>query len=102
MTSFLWPAEDGWPYPDPTDRAAEMIDLSAETDDDLLSLRMPSTHVFDDLDPLERRVITSHYGLDGSRPLSINQLHDQLGLSSDDVQGVLGSGLAKLRMHLQA
>ncbi len=102
MTSFLWPAEDGWPYPDPTDQASEVIDLAAESDDDLLSLKLPSTHVFDDLDPLERKVITSHYGLNGTPRRSMTQLHNELGLSNADLQGVLGSGLAKLRQHLQA
>jgi len=102
MTSFIWPAEDGWPYPDPTDRYAEAVDLDAESDDDLLSLKLPSTHVFDDLDPIEREVITSHYGLNGAPARSMKQLHNELGLSRSDLRGVLGSGLAKLRQHLQA
>lgn len=102
MTSFLWPAEDGWPYPDPTDRAVEMIDLDAESDDDLLSLKVPPPHLFDDLDPLERQVITAHYGLNGTPALSMKQLHNRFGLSRADLRGVLGSGLAKLRTHLQA
>jgi DNA-directed RNA polymerase sigma subunit (sigma70/sigma32) len=102
MTSFLWPAEDGWPYPDPTDRGAEVIDLDAEADDDLLSLKIPPPHLFDELDPIERQVITSHSGLNGSPALSMKQLHHELGLSRRDLRDVLGSGLAKLREHLQA
>lgn len=99
MTSFVWPAEDGWPYPD---AAAEVVDLSAESDDDLLSLKVPPPHLFDELDPLERRVITSHYGLNGEPARTMKQLHTELGLSRSDLRDVLGSGLQKLRTHLQA
>jgi DNA-directed RNA polymerase sigma subunit (sigma70/sigma32) len=99
MTSFLWPADDGWPYPD---AGSEVVDLDAETDDDLLSLRMPTTHVFDELDPMERQVIRSHYGLDGQPARSMKELHVDLGLSRADLHEVLGSGLAKLRHHLEA
>ena len=95
--TFIWPAEDGWPYPD---TAAEMIDLDADVDDDLLSLTAPSTHVFDDLEPLERQVITSVYGLGGEPVLSFEQLHQQTGLPDDDLRSALGSGLGKLRTHL--
>ncbi|MDQ1436960.1 MAG: hypothetical protein QOK43_589 [Acidimicrobiaceae bacterium] len=98
-SSFLWPAEDGWPYPD---SAAEAIDLDAESDDDLLSLKVPPPHLFDELDPLEQRVIRSHYGLGGTPVRSMAQLHMDLGLSSADLDNVLGSGLAKLRHHLEA
>ena len=99
MTSFVWPAEDGWPYPDAT---REVPDLSAESDDDLLSLKIPPPHLYDDLDPLERRVITSHYGLNGEPARTMKQLHNELGLSRSDLRNVLGSGLQKLRSHLQA
>jgi DNA-directed RNA polymerase sigma subunit (sigma70/sigma32) len=99
MTSFIWPAEDGWPYPD---TAAEMVDLTAESDDDLLSLRIPPPHLFDDLDPLERRIITSHYGLEGQSPRTMKQLHAELGMSRSDLRDVLGSGLEKLRGQLRA
>lgn len=99
MTSFVWPAEDGWPYPD---AAKEVVDLSAESDDDLLSLKIPPPHLFDELEPLERRVITSHYGLNGEPARTMKQLHTELGLSRSDLRDVLGSGLQKLRTHLQA
>ena len=98
MTS-IWPTEDGWPYPD---TGVEEIDFGAEQDDDLLALTVPSSHVFDGLDPLERRVITEHYGLGGCVPRSISELHDELGLSSSDVRHTLGSGLQKLRTQLQS
>lgn len=98
MTSFLWPAEDGWPYPD---SAAEVVDLDAESDDDLLSLKVPPPHLFDELNPIEREVITSHYGLEGHPARTMKQLHTELGMSRADLRDVLGSGLAKLRTHLQ-
>lgn len=97
--SSIWPSEDGWPYPD-TD--GEQIDFAAESDDDLLSLTAPHQHLFDDLDPLERRVITEHYGLGGVTPRSMRELHGELGMSRADLRDVLGSGLNKLRTHLQA
>lgn len=99
MTSFVWPAEDGWPYPD---AAKEVADLSAESDDDLLSLKIPPPHLYDELDPIERKVITSHYGLNGEPARTMKQLHNELGLSRSDLRNVLGSGLQKLRTHLQA
>jgi DNA-directed RNA polymerase sigma subunit (sigma70/sigma32) len=98
-SSFVWPAEDGWPYPD---TAAEQIDLNSESDDDLLSIKVPPPHLFDELDPLERRVITSHYGLNGEPARTMNQLHSETGMSRSDLRDVLGSGLAKLRSHLLA
>lgn len=99
MRSFAWPTEDGWPYPD---SGAELIDLDAESDDDLLSLTIPPPHLFDDLDPIERQVITEHYGLGGVAPRTMRQLHNETGLSRADLRSVLGSGLGKLRTHLQA
>jgi DNA-directed RNA polymerase sigma subunit (sigma70/sigma32) len=97
MTSFLWPAEDGWPYPD---SGTEAVDLTAESDDDLLALRIPPPHLFDELDPLERWVVNCHYGLDGSPARTLADLHAELGMTQAEVQGILGSGLAKLRAHL--
>lgn len=95
--TFIWPADDGWPYPD---TGAEIIDLDAGPDDDLLALRSPSSHLLDDLDPLERQVITLTYGLDGKPALSMPELHDQLGLPDADLRNALGSGLGKLRTQL--
>ncbi|MBW3669383.1 MAG: hypothetical protein KY443_09255 [Actinobacteria bacterium] len=95
--TFIWPADDGWPYPD---TGAELIDLDADYDDDLLTLRIPSSHLFDHLEPLERQVITLLYGLDGQPAVSLLELHDQLGLSDADLRSALGSGLGKLRTQL--
>lgn len=98
MASFIWPAEDGWPYPD---SGTEVIDLDADVDDDLLSLTSPSSHVFDELEPLERQVVTAHYGLNGQPARSMQQLHQEWGVPTADLQNALGSGLGKLRTHMR-
>ena len=97
MRTFLWPAEDGWPYPDGEADPA-FVD---ESDDDLMALRTDD-HLLDDLDPVERRVITAAFGLDGEPLRTIPQLHDELGLPATALEGAMGSGLAKLRDHLRA
>lgn len=97
MATFIWPAEDGWPYPD---TGREVVDLDADVDDDLLSLRAESSHLLDDLEPLERRVISALYGFGGGPTRSFQQLHDEWGLADDDLRSALGSGLGKLRTHL--
>ncbi|MFP5318055.1 MAG: sigma factor-like helix-turn-helix DNA-binding protein [Acidimicrobiia bacterium] len=97
MSSYLWPSEDGWPYPD---AEAEVPDLSAGVDDDALLLRMTPAHLFDTLEPLERQVITAHYGLNGAAPRSMKELHNDLGLSRAEVREALAGGLAKLRTTL--
>jgi DNA-directed RNA polymerase sigma subunit (sigma70/sigma32) len=97
MSSYLWPNEDGWPYPDGTD--AELIDPDAAVDDDALSLKATPAHLFDTLEPLERQVVTAHYGLDGSPPRSMKELHTDLGLTRAEVREALAGGLAKLRVN---
>jgi DNA-directed RNA polymerase sigma subunit (sigma70/sigma32) len=98
MSTFLWPAEDGWPYPD---SGPEIIDLDAESDDDLMSLQIP-THLFDDLEPLERAVIEGRFGLGGSAVRSMRELHEELDVPRADLRAALGSALEKLRAHLVA
>jgi DNA-directed RNA polymerase sigma subunit (sigma70/sigma32) len=95
MSSY-WPTEDGWPYHD--DPRGE-VDLAAVVDDDVLSLEMERT-LLDGLDPLERQVIERHYGLHGVAPRSMKQLRVDLGVPRADLRTALGSGLAKLRTHL--
>jgi DNA-directed RNA polymerase sigma subunit (sigma70/sigma32) len=94
--SVYWPTDDGWPYPD---SGPEIADLDAEYDDDMLNVRLPAGHLLDRLTPLERQVITAHYGFGGS-PRTINELHTELGLPRSDLRMALGSGLAKLRSQL--
>ncbi|MDQ3680963.1 MAG: hypothetical protein M3378_10580 [Actinomycetota bacterium] len=98
MATFVWPAEDGWPYPDDI---AEANDPTADVDDDLLSLSADSTHLLDGLDDTERRVVMAHYGLDGRSPRTMKQLRNELGLPRAEVRQVLASGLEKLRTRLR-
>jgi len=95
MSSY-WPTEDGWPY---HDEQREEIDYSAAVDDDVLSIT-EERDLLRHLDPLERRVIQAHYGLGGTEPRSMKQLKVDLGLPRADLRSALGSGLAKLRTHL--
>ena len=96
MSSFLWPNDDGWPYPD---SGREEEDLSDEYDDDALSIRAPA-HMFDTLDALEQAVIRARYGLDGSPERSLKQLQSDLGVPRTELRDALGSGLSKLRSQL--
>lgn len=97
MRTFLWPAEDGWPYPD---TGPEVADPQGEVDVDLLDIHARSPRLFAALDAVERQVITRHYGLDGAQPCSMKQLHNETGMSRAELREALGSGLGKLRMQL--
>ena len=98
MRSFPWLADEGWPYPD---AELEVVDPAGDLDDDLLSV-MTDAHLFDDLDPLERRVIGARFGLGGTPVRTMKELRTDLGLPREDLRGAMGSGLAKLRAHLTA
>lgn len=100
MARFLWPAEDGWPYPDSDDNNEEVVDLTAEFDHDVVSIHALAGHLFDGLDPLEREVIDSRFGLEGHEVLSMKQLQHNLGVPREELRLALGSGLDKLRTHL--
>ncbi|HEX3393447.1 MAG TPA: hypothetical protein VHS52_02880 [Acidimicrobiales bacterium] len=97
MSSYLWPNDDGWPYPDVE---GELASTDEAFDEDLLVLRAAPRHLFDQLEPVELQVVTSHYGLDGSPPRTMKQLHVDLGLTHAAVRDALASGLAKLRLQL--
>lgn len=97
--SYLWPTEDGWPYPD---GGSDPADPASLPDDDLLMLRATPPHLFDRLDPMEMRVVTAHYGLDGSPPRTMKELHTDLGVTRAEVRDALAGGLAKLRTTLTA
>ena len=98
MSSFLWPNDDGWPYPDQSGR--ELADLDYELDEDSLLLKAPPPHLFDSLDPIERHVIASRFGLNGTPVRTMKQLHADLGMPRADLRNALGSGLGKLRAKL--
>jgi DNA-directed RNA polymerase sigma subunit (sigma70/sigma32) len=95
--TFLWPNEDGWPYPDP---GREEIDLDSNVDDDMMLFRAAPMRLFAPLNPLERQVLTAHYGLGGSPARSMKELHNDLGLPRAEIKEVLAGGLAKLRTNL--
>jgi DNA-directed RNA polymerase sigma subunit (sigma70/sigma32) len=97
MRPYLWP-EDGWPYPDT--KRAEIADLDAGIDDDVMLLRGMGKRLFEFLDPLERQVITAHYGLDGTPPRTMKELHHDTGLPRTELREALAAGLAKLRVTL--
>jgi DNA-directed RNA polymerase sigma subunit (sigma70/sigma32) len=97
MRSYVWPSEDGWPYPD---GRAELPDLDSNIDEDAIVLRGAGSRLFDLLDPLERQVITAHYGLDGSPPRTMKDLHHDTGLPRTELREALAGGLAKLRISL--
>lgn len=96
MSSF-WPRDDGWPYPDGRE---DLPDLDSNIDEDAIVLRGAGPHLFDLLDPLERQVITAHYGLDGSPPRTMKELHHEMGLPRTELREALAGGLAKLRVSL--
>ena len=96
MRSYLW-AEEGWPYPD---GRSELPDLDSNIDEDAIVLRGLGPRLLEFLDPLERKVITAHYGLDGAPPRTMKELHHEMGMSRAEVREVLAGGLAKLRASL--
>ena len=96
--SFVWPSEDGWPYPDGDGHPID-VDVDGVFDDDVLSV-LASPHLLDHLEPLERRVISDHYGLNGTPARSMKQLCSDLGMPRSDVRDLLGAGLSKLRLDL--
>ena len=97
MSSYVWPDETGWPYPD---AERETPDAAGEVDDDVVLLRAAPAHLFDRLEPLERQVVVAHYGLEGGEPRSMKQLHHDTGLSRAELRDALAGGLAKLRVSL--
>ena len=107
MRTYLWPGDHGWPAtePDPdVDHEAGLLewvdDPAAELDEDVLAIHAPPPHLWDDLDPLERRVLAARFGLDGTGAHTLAQLHDELGVSRRRARRALDSGLAKLRARL--
>jgi len=92
----LWPAEDGWPYPD---ALGDLVDLAGEADDDLLAIRVDA-HLLDSLSDLEREVIAARFGLQGHPVRTMTELRTDLGVGGDDLLHAYSDGLEKLRIHL--
>jgi hypothetical protein len=101
MTTYLWLGDTGWPTAegDDAESAPDVVDLDGEVDIDVLSLHVPPPHLWDDLTPLERRVVRARYGMDGDVLRSLRQLHDD-GIDRAQVRAALDSALSKLRDRL--
>lgn len=97
MTTFVWPADDGWPYPD---EGPQPADPGAEPDEDRLAWECMSVHALDGLDPLERLVVAARFGVGGNPVRSMKDLQAETGRSRAELRQALGSGLAKLRLQL--
>lgn len=103
ITDDAWPSDEGWPYPDSDaelHHLEDSADMDADTDDDLVSLHAAQPHLFDDLGPLERSVITARFGLDGRRPRTIREIQRALDVPRAQLRIALGDGLAKLRARV--
>ena len=100
---FDFISEDGWPYRDDGDDAEQLepIDLRSDADDDLVALHALPTHALTGLTDMERTVVSARFGLDGHRPRTLRELHDELGLSRERVRQSLADGLDKLRGVLE-
>jgi DNA-directed RNA polymerase sigma subunit (sigma70/sigma32) len=99
-----WLSEDGWPYADgdADDDAGELealADPAADLDDDLVALHASGSHVFDDLDPVEKAVLAARFGFDGE-PRTMRQLQQELHLPRAQLRAVYGDALAKVRVRL--
>jgi hypothetical protein len=97
MAGEAWRSDEGWPY---TDSEQDVPDLLGGPDWDVLSLHARSPHLFDGLEPMERRVVLARFGLETGGPRSMKALRRETGLDNDQLRTVLGSGIAKLRAEL--
>lgn len=106
MPTYLWPGDPGWTADEDIDDAGTagllewVADPAAELDEDALCLHVPPPHLWDDLDPVERRVVAACYCLDGGPERTIAELHDELGLSARRIRSIRATALAKLRARL--
>ena len=97
-----WQTEEGWPYPDESDDdPVDPVDLDSLADDDLLCLKVRNDHLFDRHDPLERRVVSARFGLDGTGMRSMRQLGHELHVPRGQLHSALDRGLGKLRTELR-
>jgi DNA-directed RNA polymerase sigma subunit (sigma70/sigma32) len=92
----LFPAEDGWPYPDTDGEtpAADDIDL------DLLELRV-DTHCYDALTGAERRVLFLRYGLGNERAHTMKDIARTFDLTHTEARELLGRAIDKVRTRLR-
>ena len=95
-----WPSDDGWPYADAAPDEPDLVDPDGGPDDDVVALHVTGRHLFDDLEPLERTVITARFGLDGAPTRTMRELQHETGLPRAVLRTALGDGLAKVRTRL--
>jgi RNA polymerase sigma factor (sigma-70 family) len=70
---------------------------------DAASLQSDLHSVIQELPARERELVTSHYGLDGSRPaLSLSEIGDKMGITKARVRQLEARALRKLRLLLDA
>jgi DNA-directed RNA polymerase sigma subunit (sigma70/sigma32) len=100
---FDFISEDGWPYRDDGDDAEQLepIDLRSDPDEDLVALHALPHHALSRLTDTERVIVRARFGLDGHAPRTLQELHDELGLSRERVRHALADGLDKLRGALE-
>lgn len=91
----MWPAEDGWPYPD---GGPGVVDPEAELDEDALALHCLSVQSLGRLEPLERTVVAARFGVGGAPLRTMKELQAQTGVSRAELRVALSSGLTKLRL----
>jgi DNA-directed RNA polymerase sigma subunit (sigma70/sigma32) len=96
MGSDAWRSDEGWPYPD---EGLEPVEPDGGVDDEALVLSTTPLRL-DLLDPLEATVIAAHYGIGGTPPRSMKELHHELDIPRADLRAALAGGLAKLRSTL--
>ncbi|MEA2703348.1 MAG: hypothetical protein QOD63_1293 [Actinomycetota bacterium] len=94
--SDAWRSDEGWPYPD---EERDLADPDSGIDDEALVLSTTPLRL-DLLEPLEAQVIAAHYGIGGTTPRSMKELHHELGIPRADLKDALAGGLAKLRSSL--
>ena len=96
MGPDAWRSDEGWPYPD---EERDLVDPDDGLDDEALVLSTTPLRL-DLLDPLEAKVIVAHYGLGGTPPRSMKELHHELDIPRAELREALAGGLAKLRSTL--
>ncbi|HLG92958.1 MAG TPA: sigma factor-like helix-turn-helix DNA-binding protein [Acidimicrobiales bacterium] len=97
MSAFVWPSDDGWPYPD---EDAGPADPRAQVDDEALCVAGLPDRLLDGLEPLERAVVAARFGVGGRPSRTLRQLSRETGVSRRELRTAMATGLAKLRSRL--
>jgi RNA polymerase primary sigma factor len=100
------------PSQSPRDRSGELINFSDMVADNRMGspedrmfqseeLRMLKK-LLDSIDEREARILRLRFGLDGSEPLTLKQISDELGLSRERVRQIVDESLTRLNQQLTA